>query len=261
MPIAKPSKEELAEILKAHIRWLSKEVGGVRADLSDADLRCAGLTHADLRGAGLSDADLRCADLRGADLRCAGLTRADLRGAGLSDADLRCADLRGADLRGADLTRADLRGADLRGADLTDADLRGADLTHADLRGADLTDADLRGAQGADLALARTEIVPREGSFVGWKKCRKGKIVKLRIPEDARRSNATGRKCRCSKAEVLEIVRCDGTACPEATSYHDSEVTYRVGEVVEVGDFNDDRLHECAEGIHFYLTPEEARNH
>ena len=236
MPIAKPSKEELAEILKAHLRWLSKEVGGVRAYLRGADLR-----GAYLRGADLTDADL---------------TRADLRGADLTDAGLRGADLRCADLRGAGLSDADLSDADLRCADL-----RCADLTRADLRGADLTDADLRGAQGADLALARTEIVPREGSFVGWKKCRKGKIVKLRIPEDARRSNATGRKCRCSKAEVLEIVRCDGTACPEATSYHDSEVTYRVGEVVEVGDFNDDRLHECAEGIHFYLTPEEARAH
>jgi uncharacterized protein YjbI with pentapeptide repeats len=46
--------------------------------------------------ADLTDAGLRCADLRGADLRGADLTDADLRGADLTDADLRGADLSGA---------------------------------------------------------------------------------------------------------------------------------------------------------------------
>lgn len=42
------------------------------------------------------------------------------------------------------------------------------------------------------------------GSFIGWKKA-SGKIVKLQIPEDARRSSSTGRKCRCDKAFVVGI--------------------------------------------------------
>ena len=71
------------------------------------------------------------------------LSNANLRGAGLSEADLSNANLRGASLRGADLSNADLRGADLGGADLGDASLRGADLSNANLRGADLRGADL----------------------------------------------------------------------------------------------------------------------
>lgn len=46
---------------------------------------------------------------------------------------------------------------------------------------------------------------PDEGEFTGWKKCKSDRIVKLKIPEDARRSSASRRKCRCDKAEVIEI--------------------------------------------------------
>ena len=94
---------------------------------------------------------------------------------------------RGADLRDADLCGADLCDADLCGANLCDADLRGADLRGANLYGADLRGANLRNAKGCYLSC------PTEGSFIGWKKA-SGHIVKLRIPEDARRSSATGHK-------------------------------------------------------------------
>ena len=238
------------------------------ADLRSADLRDANLRNADLRSANLRDADLRSADLRSADLRgadlCdANLRNADLRGANLRDADLRSADLRSADLRGADLCDANLRNADLRGANLRDADLRSADLRSADLRGAnlcgaDLSDADLRGANlcGADLSDAKGCYLscPTEGSFIGWKKA-SGHIVKLRIPEDARRSSATGHKCRCDKAYVMEIQNMDGTKATEDTvrSDHDQNFVYTVGATVEVPDFDDNRWSECAPGIHFFI--------
>lgn len=175
------------------------------------------------RGANLRDADLRSADLSDANLRCADLCDADLR-----DADLRCADLRDADLRG--------------------ANLYGANLCGADLYGADLCDADLRNAKGCYLSC------PTEGSFIGWKKA-SGHIVKLRIPEDARRSSATGHKCRCDKAYVMEIQNMDGTKATEDTvrSDHDKNFVYTVGATVEVPDFDDNRWSECAPGIHFFI--------
>ena len=182
---------------------------------------------------------IRCsANLRDADLRGADLCSADLRGAYLCSADLR-----GADLRGADLCSADLRSADLRDADLRSADLRDADLRHADLRGSNL-----RGAKGCYLSC------PTEGSFIGWKKA-SGCIVKLRIPEDARRSSATGHKCRCDRAYVEEIQNMDGTrATVDAVrSDHDKNLVYTVGATVEVPDFDDNRWSECAPGIHFFI--------
>jgi len=48
----------LKEILEKHIKWLSGEHNGEKANLSGADLRYANLRCADLRGADLSGADL-----------------------------------------------------------------------------------------------------------------------------------------------------------------------------------------------------------
>ena len=185
-----------------------------------------------------SEANLRRANLRGANLRRANLCGADLCGA----------DLRGADLCGADLSGADLCGADLCGADLCGADLRRANLRRANLCGADLCGANLYGAKGAYMAC------PTDGSFIGWKKA-SGYVVKLQIPEDARRSSAGGEKCRCDKAYVAEIQNADGTKADiEAIhSNHDNNFVYTVGATVEVPNFDDCRWNECAPGIHFFI--------
>ena len=213
------------------------------ADLHSAYLRGTDLRGANLCGANLCDVDLCGAYLRGAYLRGAYLRVADLCGANLCDVDLRGAYLRGANLCGANLCGANLRNADLRGTDL-----RGANLYGADLRGTDLRGANLRDAKGCYLSC------PTEGSFIGWKKA-SGHIVKLRIPEDARRSSATGHKCRCDKAYVMEIQNMDGTKATEDTvrSDHDKNFVYTVGATVEVPDFDDNRWSECAPGIHFFI--------
>ena len=223
------------------------------ADLHGSNLRCANLYGANLRGSNLYGANLYGADLYGANLYGADLRNADLRGANLCGADLRCANLCDADLYGANLYGADLRNADLYGANLYGADLRGANLYGADLRNADLRGANLCCAKGCYLSC------PTEGSFIGWKKA-SGHIVKLRIPEDARRSSATGRKCRCDKAYVMEIQNMDGTKATEDTvrSDHDKNFVYTVGATVEVPDFDDNRWSECAQGIHFFIDRREA---
>jgi uncharacterized protein YjbI with pentapeptide repeats len=205
-------------------------------------------SEANLRGANLCGANLRGANLRGANLCGADLCRANLCGADLCGADLCRADLRGADLYEADLCRANLCGADLCGANLCRANLRGADLYEANLRRANLCGADLCEAKGAYMAC------PTDGSFIGWKKA-SGYVVKLQIPEDARRSSAGGEKCRCDKAYVAEIQNADGTKADiEAIhSNHDNNFVYTVGATVEVPNFDDCRWNECAPGIHFFI--------
>ena len=152
--------------------------------------------------------------------------------------------------------RADLRDADLRGANLCDANLRGANLCDADLRGADLCGADLRGAENVPFI---PMTCPDSGSFTAWKKAH-GHIVKLLIPEDARRSSATGRKCRCDKAFVVAIETVSGESAEleEIASDHDGTFIYKVGETVTEPNFCEDRFKECAEGIHFFINRQEA---
>ena len=101
---------------------------------------------------------------------------------------------------------------------------------------------------------------PDTGEFIGWKKCRKGFIVKLKILADAKRSSACGRKCRCSAAEVMAIENKSGDPAEieYAESIHNPNFKYKVGEIVSVADFDDDRRNECSVGIHFFITRQEA---
>ena len=248
---------DLKKILDEHLLWLNGEGGSCAnlfganlrgANLSDADLRCANLFGANLRGANLSDADLRCANLRDADLRGANLSDADLRGANLSDADLRCANLSDADLR-----CANLRDADLRGANLSDADLRNADLCRADL-----CEASIDQMMWNIYTVFYPLQCPESGSYIGYKKA-SGLVVELEIPADARRSSATSRKCRASKAKVLSITDINGNpAGGQVKSNYDPNFVYAIGETVEVTDFDDNRWNECSTGIHHFITRAEA---
>ena len=172
-----------------------------------------------------------------------------LREDGGERANLRRTNLREANLREADLREADLRWANLRWANLREANLRRTNLREANLRGAKLREADIYYPIAC----------PESGSLIGYKKAG-GYIVKLKILESAKRSSATSRKCRCDKAEVVAIENSDGTVASvdSVKSNHDSSFVYRIGEVVCVDNFDDNRWNECAPGIHFFITRDEA---
>lgn len=214
---------ELKTILDLHEKWLNGEPDGKKADLRWADLRLADLHCANLHGADLTGANLRCADLRWTDLNYACLTFADLR----------CANLHGADLIGADLRCADLNGAKVDMANIIDA-------------------------KNIDFPI----LCPEKGSFIGFKKAN-GLIVELEILSDALRSSATTRKCRCSKAKVISITNLDGSPSGVASipSSYDGNFIYTIGDIVEVADFDTNRWNECAPGIHFFITRQEAVNY
>ena len=138
----------------------------------------------------------------------------------------------------------------------------------ANLSDANLSDANLSDANCVKLSLAKISILPEEGDIIGWKKAYvdgtmlpKSVIVKLLIPADAQRSNATGRKCRASKARVLDLQDKQGNSLPSDTtaySSYDTDFTYKKGETVHVEDFDTNRWNECAPGIHFFITRIEA---
>lgn len=77
--------------------------------------------------------------------------------------------------------------------------------------------------------------------------------MKLLIPEHAKRCSATGRKCRASEAEVLEVIGAE-----VGVSDSDASFQYIKGKVVNPDKFDEDRWNECSSGIHFFITREEA---
>ena len=170
------------------------------------------------------------------------------RDSGGARANLFRANLSGADLSGANLFRADLSEADLSGANLSEADLSGANLFRANLFRANLSGADLTDIRN----LPAFQICPTEGSFIAWKKLAYGVICKLRITKGAKRtSSIIGRKCRASYVMVLE---------GEGVGWRDKKTKYTPGKITRADSYNDDPRLECTNGIHFFITREEAKN-
>ena len=138
-------------------------------------------------------------------------------------------------------------------AGLTKDQIRKKDFSKANFSKANFRWADFSGANLNfiinESTFGLTINCPEEGEFIGYKKA-KGKIVKLKILTDAKRSSATSYKCRCSKAICLEI---EG-GLTEISSNRDSSFIYKVGEIAEVKDFDENRWNECSSGIHFFTS-------
>lgn len=256
------TQKEIKKILKLHEKWLKGEYGGRRAnfsnenltnaDLSGADLRLANLRYADLSGAKFSRANFDAANLEGANFSNANLIRACLSNTNLNYANLYSANLTCANLDCADLISASLAGATLISAILTDADLRGANLAGANLYGTRLNGANLDGAILDDEDKFRKGTIVKS-SITGWKKCRNGVLVKLRIPRGAVVFCINGRQCRTNVAKVVEVIGAE-----QGVSAYDREFVFRVGKTYKIDDFCLIYNVECAEGIHFFRTREEA---
>ena len=221
------------------------ENNSIKKTIEEAVMQDISLCMANLRDANLSDANLRDANLRDANLRDANLRDANLRDANLRDANLRDANLRDANLYCANLCDANLYCANLCGANLYGANLRGAYLRGAYLRGA-------KNEPFIPISC------PSDGSFIGWKKI-KGCLVKLLIPEDAKRSSATTNKCRCDKAKVLEIIDLTTNVhLDKIINEEYAKCVYRVGKMVYPDKFDKNRWEECSHGIHFFINKQEA---
>lgn len=267
-------------------------------DLIGADFRDMDLSHADLSGLNLLDALFDNARLHGTNLEGANLYHACFRHAGITDtcfsnAYLRHADFTGAVISGsdfynaamsgasfdftnaiyadfilADMTAVSFRNAKLHGCNFERAILCWADFYKADIGKSSFCGACLVGANETEHILADEDTAffalqcPEEGSFIGFKTAG-GKIVKLRITEDAYRASATNRRCRCSKAEVLSISEIDGrySDISSVASDFDSDLIYEVGKPVEVRINSKERWKtDIADGIQFFITRQEAVN-
>lgn len=226
------TQEELNKIIENHQHYLKED--------------CENWKH--------MRANFEHADLRGLDFENANLESVSFAFANLESANLSFTNLKFADLSRSNLTNADFEGTDLRFADLVCAKLNGINLS-----GANLYKADLKGVINAPFI---PYVCPNFGSFIGYKKANRH-IVELQILEDSKRLSATTRKCRCDKAKVLRILNYDGTVAniTEVASNRDKNFIYKVGEIVSVDNFEEDRWNECSTGIHFFINFQEAVNY
>ena len=190
------------------------------------------------------------------------ITEAIKQGVSLSYADFHNNILNCIDFANSDLSYTNFSNCELIDSVLTNATLTGADFTKVYLSYTDISYKQLTDIKGIN------DQCPKEGSFIGWKKCKfinrnYPYIVKLEIPTDAKRSSGTTNKCRCSHAKVLEIQNIDGTKADvtRVFSIYDEFFYYQIGEMIYSDSFDDNFWKECSYGIHFFMNREDAVNY
>ena len=196
--------------------------------------------HEDVDGWEEMRVNLRDKNLSGLILDRARLDRARLDGARLDRASLV-----GASLDGASLVGARLVGASLDGASLVGARLVGARLDRASLVGASLD-----GAEKIRLGKVLDE------PLTCYKKTKEGVVITAEIPAGAIVFCINGSKCRTNRAKITDMAGHD-----VLHSQYDNSFEYRLGQEIEIKDFNLMYNVECASGFHFFRTREEAENY
>ncbi len=207
----------------------------------------------------LTQIRLKDADLSGWDLSNVNFNWSDFQNVIFDHASFQNSVVSNTFFPGCSLKNVNFKNADLQGALLRYCDLSGSDISGANLYCAVLEYAVLDDIKSDENTRFYRLYCPEKGAFLGYKKCFNDRLVQLLIPADAKRTSATRNSCRCNKAKVLTIKSFDYTeSYTEAWSLVDPAFFYRVGEYVEVRDFNEDRWMDSTTGIHFWMTREEA---
>jgi len=245
---------EFNEILNAHRQWLIDNETGNRACFKNIDFSERNFENVDLREADFLFCDLRQVRFDHAKLSNVNFQHCNFYNGVFDNADLSHSYFRS----GTSLCKSSFFHTNIND-------------THFDASvncyGADFSEAlNMSPNQGGVLAMH----CPQVGSFIGFKKCSledgfDGDLViaKLLIPASAKRSSATGNKCRASKVKVLGFYDLEGKRIniEDAVSIYDCDFHYTIGKWALADDFDMNRWRECSFGIHFFLTFEEARDY
>lgn len=230
---------------------------GIIADFSEADLTGEDFSNRDLSGCIFIGAKLDGVNLSHTDLRGADFTDAEF-----SDTDMSYSDARYSTFTGASMSNTDASYSWFHLSAVDQCVFEQVNLSYTNFLKANLHEStfDACNMHGARLghaydvdesAVELTRICP-DGWITGYKALRGGALCKLRVPENAQRSNGTTRWCRASTVRVI-----DGWGF----SSFDPTMEYRPSKVINCAKpFEENRFIDGS-GIYFFLTEEEARDY
>lgn len=263
-------QEELDYLIDKHEMWLENRIKGNRLILDECNLSSLNIKNRNLKRARFYNCDMNKMKINHCDM---------------SHTHFSLSNMKHIFFENCNFLDMDFIESNLKGAHFFESKLVNVDLMNSNLSNAEIRDCELKNIRANSYTSFYSLQCPEEGSFIGFKKASifvpdvisenyivtnmkiwtpQPVIVKLQITEDSLRSSATSRKCRCSKAKVLSISYLDGTECPKGTiahSHYNSNFTYKVGDILEIKNFDKNRWEECSTGIHFFITREEAVNY
>ena len=243
----------------------NKNLAGLKVSFNfrDSDFRGSAFSGSNFKWSNFKWSNFDGSNFSGSNFKWSNFKWSDFRDSNFRDSNFRDSNFSGSDFSGSYFRGSDFRDSDFSDSNFSDSNFSGSNFSGSDFRGSDFRDSNFSDSnfsgsdfRGCTLPATLQYQCPEEGSFVAWKKCKNDVIVKLLIPEHAKRSSATTRKCRASEAVVLDIF-----GAKEAVSNYDKSIVYRKGETVKPDSFNEDRWNECSNGIHFFITRKEAEEY
>ena len=261
------SHKDFDAIVASHKEWLQNHSKGKCARFENVKISFK-FENIDLTQAVFDNVSMRYVCVENVKFDCAEFTDCDLEGSSFENCTFKHTDLGMNKLSNADFTDCDLTDACVQSTNFQEVYFINVNFTNVDANGTDFRNADFDNCKfenmrydecTAGFALA----CPETGAFTAYKKARlynrDNCIVQLEVPADALRSSATTRKCRVSKAKVVAVYDENGKSIQKnAYSNHTKSFVYRIGQMIEVKNFDKDRWHECAPGIHCFITKKEA---
>lgn len=279
--------DNIDKVINEHEKWLCTFLRDENADsdgmadfsncdIHNFDFSNRNLSHANFTGARISCCTFNNTLLNNAAFLNATIVESRFNNATLKNADFRCSTIGDCTVTNSNFTSVSFIGASICYTSFKDSCLSYTDFTGARFYYARITKTEMFGSYIEHAFFTCTEIdatgglpfiglkCPSEGAFIAWKVClynKKKVIVKLLIPEDAKRTSFTTLKCRADKAVVLEIQDAEGNKlrAKKVRSTFDSSFVYEVGKTVKPKyEFNEARHEECTSGIHFFVDRKAA---
>ena len=283
----KPAREKITyqefckRLLKARIK--PYDVQFCDLDLSDMNLANLDLTGIHFNNVDFTRTSFHYAKLYRASFYACTLTRAEFRMSNLTSASFQFCLLEDTSFWYTDMERVSINQCTAKNArrrtgfegqtsfyncNLYGSEFYGNHIKNASFYGSPMNGATLSSNDFINPKHFVPLVCPSHGSFTAFKKVltKEGRpiIAKLTIPARAQRSSSTGRKCRASEAKVMGFYDYEGKRLskeivPYACSTYTKRFRYYVGKTVyPKNSFDKDRWEECAGGIHFFITFQEA---
>lgn len=263
--------KRLKEIMASHAKWLDNKYGGTRARFEDVTFQGT-FKDFDFSQVSFENVTAKYASFENCKFNNANFENCSFEQADFDNCEfVDCEVDTGVSFNSAGFDKCNFDEAHLFGADFSEACFFNctfvkANLNNADFRNAEFNDCNLTNISYDELTAGIALACPEKGAFTAFKKAHLYSgdrcIVELLVPADAKRSSATSRKCRVSKAKVVAVYKFDdGVYTPvkvNAYSNHTNSFVYKLGSTVSVKNFDKNRWNECSTGIHCFITMREA---
>ena len=263
--------KSLKTIMASHAKWLNNKYGGTRASFDDVTF-AGRFTDFDFSQVSFKNVKADYASFENCKFNAADFENCSFAQAEFDNCEfVYCETDTGVSFNSAYFDKCNFNEAHLFGADFGETCFINctfvkANLNNADFRNAEFDECNLTNIIYDELTAGIALACPEKGAFTAFKKAHlyggERCIVELLVPADAKRSSATTRKCRVSKAKVIAVYKFDdGVYAPvkqNAYSNHTDSFVYKIGSTVSVKNFDENRWNECSTGIHCFITMREA---